>query len=39
MFLRMDYNIMVAMRDRQVFLYTESGVKCKMSIETFRTVK
>ena len=35
---RLPYNIMVAMRDRRVFLYTESGVKCVMSIETFRTV-
>ena len=35
---RLPYNIMVAMRDRIVFLYTETGVKCKMSIETFRTI-
>ena len=35
---RLPYNIMVAMRDRIVFLYTETGVKCTMSIETFRTI-
>ncbi len=28
----------IAMRDRKVILYTETGVKCEMSIETFRTI-
>ena len=35
---RLPYNIMVAMRDKKVFLYTQHGVKCIMDINVFKTV-
>ena len=35
---KLPYNIMAAMGDRKVFLYTSVGVKCEMDLDVFRTV-
>ena len=35
---RLPYNIMVAMRTKRVFLYTEKGVKCTIDLDIFKTI-
>ena len=35
---RLPYNIMAAMRTREVYLYTETGVGCQMDFDVFKTV-